>query len=498
MHRIYHLGSLASSNRSTQRSSMRFIAPNDKLGTKIVLVTFVAPTGFGPRIEEMDKFPAEPRRNSIPVHGVDHRYLDGFVVDRDNHDYDSVGQPARSGHIIPLVTRTYRTASDYSGFPTSFTAGDWMFALASVEMKSAKDGWDCRIVFNVKGNQYKPPMPVTIVTFQFEMNWFVPKLLDILAPDARTMRLISFTQLAASSSFIRTASYFGSIPPILPDYSGLIRYWIIEENIRLKKIQIDPYLLASLTVSAIEDAKFTDVLSLENAVQYPAMLETLTEFRDMGMDVVKFIKKKNPLYILRFLASAHLCYRYVLKTTWKDIGDIKKFAKLLWKNRAMWWNYLSHTTGRCNPERSIVASLGYDYESVINLSVDLSCAQFQFMDYLCTVGLAPGLVDIWDLIPFSFAVDWVLPVGDTINAFDLISDLENIDTLFIYSIRSNRLVRLNIDSKYDFVGSSNLYRRIVSRSYPGASCTAFKLKNPFKNAWTALALVISALTGRKK
>jgi hypothetical protein len=113
-------------------------------------------------------------------------------------------------------------------------------------------------------------------------------------------------------------------------------------------------------------------------------------------------------------------------------------------------------------------------------------------------GLANPASLAWDLLPFSFVVDWVVPVGDTLNAFSAPIGLDFVDGSDTH--RWDRDCYFTISNQYQKDGpqpQTNLYQSGFIRdklvSFPTPSLVT---KPFFKGAsrWATIAALISNLT----
>lgn len=123
------------------------------------------------------------------------------------------------------------------------------------------------------------------------------------------------------------------------------------------------------------------------------------------------------------------------------------------------------------------------------------------------LGLTSPVSLAWDLVPFSFVVDWFLPIGPALSAISAFQGLTFVQGYKTYF--TERTVFLNIDQSYSNAdstwresGKSYGKRISVTRtaltSFPGA--VRPELKNPYSfiHAANAAAIITLLLTGGKK
>ena len=148
------------------------------------------------------------------------------------------------------------------------------------------------------------------------------------------------------------------------------------------------YLDTNNIANAIDIVKTViDVMHLNSS-------QLLSDFRRSAK-----VSKKN-------LSRAWLAYRYQYTTTKSDIEEISSKA--------------SSVTLPTNNWRIGRSSKTYD-NVTLRCKIpyrDSTMAGFTSMwSDLKKFGLAPDLYNLWDLVPLSFVADWVLPIGDTLEAY---------------------------------------------------------------------------------
>jgi hypothetical protein len=309
-----------------------------------------------------------------------------------------------------------------------------------------------------------------------------------------TLDDVDLIRTMASLSTSKKRSSFAISPPYL---SSLLDYWE-REKIALYQCQIDPDKIRDCTLEAMEDTAFTETLTLENFKDLVEIMKTFKSSMTVVKDFRLALRNLDPKRLLNVVASVHLIWRYVIKTSYRDLIDLRHFAKQIWVHRDIWWGYLTKSRGRSRELNYLkVVKNGKTYDSVMNLRLDLSPAQYQLFTYLRTVGMSPSLVGFWDVLPFSFVVDWVLPVGATISAYGALQDLQFLEKLFVYSLKSTRPVNDVIYPGVLLAGEAQRFSRVVTNQYQGSQgLPAFQCTNPLRNFWTGLALLIASITRR--
>jgi hypothetical protein len=134
------------------------------------------------------------------------------------------------------------------------------------------------------------------------------------------------------------------------------------------------------------------------------------------------------------MAELYLWYRYVAKPTIKDIGEL---AKLTDKVNKLKKELAGKKTCRANKKRT-ESIVGYDIQSKTCAKVVLARGHSpQVMDSPWAYGLNISLSNLWDLLSYSFVVDWVLNISSNLAEMDFVLQ-RNLFRLH-YIIASNKL-----------------------------------------------------------
>ena len=102
--------------------------------------------------------------------------------------------------------------------------------------------------------------------------------------------------------------------------------------------------------------------------------------------------------------------------------------------------------------------------------------------------LLPTMGNMWDLIPYSFVVDWALNVGDVLDSIDLLNTYQKLGIQYSgFSVKATRF-NVNIGGGYD------LNLKFYHRSYSGRVWTPAvvdpSISNPFSHVIEGSALII--------
>lgn len=129
----------------------------------------------------------------------------------------------------------------------------------------------------------------------------------------------------------------------------------------------------------------------------------------MVIDMIKALLNKDikgALQIPTKLEDLWLWYRYSYCTTKSDIKELAKFQNVIstiLDKKGSYGTFLYNGIFyRCS---LVVEPASNSWDRIIS-------------DALYNLGLAPTLNNIWDMIPFSFIVDWFASVGDVLETVD--------------------------------------------------------------------------------
>jgi len=201
-------------------------------------------------------------------------------------------------------------------------------------------------------------------------------------------------------------------PVGLPDYDPKLAFLLNEDQIIGERL--DPVLLG-------KDVHFTKYWR-EYLVQHAllAACESLPRLSDNSIsnliELVGFVKSvvvDHKVEMPKSLADAWLAYRYQYSTSKMDIQDAIKFVR-----RRMDLGTLDRQIAGYGVATHVVEGT----EVVCRVSVEVRPREVdqlhKIIRALDTYGLTPDFYVIWDSIPYSFMVDWFLPISDLAGVAD--------------------------------------------------------------------------------
>lgn len=126
---------------------------------------------------------------------------------------------------------------------------------------------------------------------------------------------------------------------------------------------------------------------------------------------------------------------------------------------------------------------------------------------LSGLGLTSPVSLAWELVPYSFVVDWFLPIGPALNAFSAFEGLTFVRGYKTYY--TERTVFLNIDQTYSnsdatwtdkgkSFGKRITVNRTALTAFPGPVKPVLKNPYSFIHAANAAALIVLLLSGKRK
>jgi len=247
--------------------------------------------------------------------------------------------------------------------------------------------------------------------------------------------------------------------------------------------------------AALDDLQILDVNPLTD-------LGDLLRPLEAAMQLYKAVKGMTSLIgIIKGLAGLHLMWKYVVKTNILTAKSISSFVDAMRdpsKIRAHIKKGFLIGHGRQNQhftwsvDRSTVimhtAKVCY---GVPSLGID------SLLDLLNMLGLTPRWVDLWDAVPYSFVVDWVIPLGDAINNMELNNVQQRLP--FIYMVIGRKEVNTYKGSfwigsrRFDYELRTCAYSRTVLDEFPSDVWFGVGLKDPRRQLLTGGALITQAL-----
>jgi hypothetical protein len=179
-----------------------------------------------------------------------------------------------------------------------------------------------------------------------------------------------------------------------------------EYNLLTSGLSMKPY--AAYHLGAMRQAAYLDALD-----HVPIMNENNISNIVSLVSFIKGIVIDHRVEIPKSLNSAWLAYRYTYSTTKSDMQEAI--------------NFMHRTVGKDLFGRGFDCYGVTKYQfgnTIVTARCHLSMVpkELELLDKIWTslykYGLSPSFYVVWDAIPYSFIVDWFIPIGDILSGYD--------------------------------------------------------------------------------
>lgn len=216
----------------------------------------------------------------------------------------------------------------------------------------------------------------------------------------------------------KTLAYRGSSPYeislsagsiIRPSYDSLPGTGYMDDLVRFE--HWDPQ---ALTAKALDQYQGLNINTASYIKEIPTVLRTLTE-------TVRSVKAAMHGDVKQ-LASAYLGNKYGTQNTIRDTVDIVKYVN--GSHRTC--SDSLHGSASFNKSGSLYSVTVRDGCTIRVNPVSRSVFD-STIDALRQIDLLPSLENAWDMVPYSFVIDWIVPIGDILSSIDKSADLARLD-----------------------------------------------------------------------
>lgn len=243
-----------------------------------------------------------------------------------------------------------------------------------------------------------------------------------------------------------------------------------------------------LVRSALEEVDVLDMNNIENASQLRDLKGLLPPIRDLKK------WKKNPI---KAASNLYLWYKYAIRTS---IGDINKILE----NRDQIVDAITAGVDRnfvyYDTDYVTIDLLGVEQQVRRNVKLSVTPNTFTEVQkanhYLRSFGLDVSFANVWDLVPYSFVVDWFIGVGNFLECVDYAMTVSSRQYDLHYLTSSVKTVVRPYDygvSLFDEKSSGvelSLYKRGVYPTFPRNEFR-FGSGNPTRHILDGAALIIA-------
>lgn len=226
----------------------------------------------------------------------------------------------------------------------------------------------------------------------------------------------------------------------------------------------------------------------------------LADFFRLKSTIMSFANGLKDLS-LKGLSMAYLSYHYGLRLTYEDTKEILEAHRRTFERPE---KGVTLARGSLRREKTLDSAFGpLKVHSSYNMMIYCGVIPHWFAkltNYFLTIDLFPTLELVWDIIPFSFVVDWFLKVGDELEAVDSRTLLSTYDIhSCVFSRRSEFVIditKLFPDLAKRFSGELTIvdYHRTVSDTCPPYQpLSGLVPTRPFTHWVEGAALIIQRL-----
>lgn len=193
-----------------------------------------------------------------------------------------------------------------------------------------------------------------------------------------------------------------SLPAIYPDEIRSYVDTFVQTSVENSSFPLELEHYGDLAMEAARKVNATNV-------------NVLALLRDLRNPLEMIPKLKN-LYKLKNVADDFLTIDYGLLPTVSDLQDIfGAFQRL----KPYLDRYGFATYNACHQDSTTIGLIDYSLEQRIKLAIgNEDSTLISILNKIDSIGVAPTFENIWDLIPFSFVIDWFIDIGDFLERVD--------------------------------------------------------------------------------
>lgn len=243
----------------------------------------------------------------------------------------------------------------------------------------------------------------------------------------------------------------------------------------------------------IEEADYGD-LAMKASEKIAANNGNMIAFlKDLShpTDMIPKISNLSDLVNLRTLTDDYLSVQYGILPTISDvqriIGAFKRLGPYLDRN-----GFATYSAGSIAAKT--VDEKDYKLEQHVKIAVGNDDSTFvSLLQRAESLGTLPTCKNIWDLIPYSFVVDWLIDVGNFLERADTRLRLMRLDIRYATCSRKSTIAgKLTWDSSHPYAGTINLvqYHRWVTDHCPVPPLSLHKTFQNFDHWLESGALLV--------
>jgi hypothetical protein len=218
----------------------------------------------------------------------------------------------------------------------------------------------------------------------------------------------------------------------------------------------------NLAMDATSKLNFTNVnvLELVHDLRHPLdMIPKLKNLSNLGL-ISKLRKAKRA-------AGTYLTIHYGLLP---NISDLSRIWDSFCKKIPLLDRNGFHTCNAGYAETLTMGNITYRTEQHIKIAVaDVDSQLIELINKAESIGILPTFSNVWDLIPFSFVLDWFINIGDFLERFDAGQRIQRLNIQYVTTSRKD-IVSGNLipSASSPYVGTVEMahYTRWVSDQCP--------------------------------
>lgn len=260
------------------------------------------------------------------------------------------------------------------------------------------------------------------------------------------------------------------------------------------------YHISDLVQDAADGARYTDMNTLSYVADLLNFKSTLTS---IAASAGKLATSKSVKAAAKATANGYLATRYGTVLTYQETRDLFSTVKGLrslahtWHPRATRSMY--HDKGSLSSDRAPDLVGFVDYTAHCKIVYDEpQNALMRSIKAAMDWDIWPTLQNCWDWIPYSFVLDWMVPVDNLLNNIDNLVYLQYLNVRGV--VMSTKIITklsrsLPAPSGFTFVGSQTFvdYNRWVEDKVRQPNVFALRSPADFHNQVEAAALIVQKL-----
>lgn len=245
-----------------------------------------------------------------------------------------------------------------------------------------------------------------------------------------------------------------------------------------KEFPVEDYPYGDLAMRALNqvDSNHTNMIEFVRDLRHPT---------DM-------IPKLRNMRSLKAWADRYLTIQYGILPTVRDLQTIVK----AFRARSPYLDKNGFRTYSAGETRNLtVDSLTYTKIQYIKVALDREDDEFKLLlERLENMGTFPSFENIWDLVPYSFAIDWLVDVGNFLKRIDTNLRLLRLNIRYVTMSRKTIVHGSSTGGsvKTPFIGTIEWtkYQRWVTDHCPGPTLSLTPPSQPFNHWLEAGALLL--------